>query len=374
MHEMAERPSNSSGTPPAALMADFSRQPFVLAWELTRACNLACIHCRASAQYRPHPLELATDEALRFIDDVAGFDIPPTLILTGGDPMRRRDLNQLIAHATNHGIRTALTPAGTPLASKRRLQEAREAGLSRVAVSFDGPTADVHDAFRRVDGSFKWTWAITEAVHELDIPLQVHTTLCRRTLPFLPEMADLAEELGAAVWAVFCLVPVGRAQFEDELSAEEYEIVFNWLAERSKTANWRLKLTEGYHYRRVLAQRHEHPIPGVRPGGDDAGRAPAPVNAGNGFCFVSHIGEICPSGFLPIRTGNVRRDSIVDIYRNHPVFTSLRDPEQLRGKCGGCRFRAVCGGSRSRAYAHSGDYLESDPACIYQPDAALARA
>lgn len=371
---MTHEAQTSSAGPAPRLAADFNRQPFVLAWELTRACNLACVHCRASAQYRPHPLELSTEEALAFIDEVAKFDIPPTLILTGGDPMRRRDLNDLITHATAHGIKTALTPAGTPLASKRRLAEAQQAGLGRVAVSFDGPTAEIHDAFRRVEGSFKWTWAITEAVHELGIPLQVHTTLCRRTVQYLPEMADLADQLGAAVWAVFCLVPVGRAQFDDELTAEEYETAFHWLAECSKTAGWRLKLTEGYHYRRVLAERSEQPIPGARPGGGNAGRAPAPVNAGNGFCFVSHIGEICPSGFLPIKTGNVRRDSIVDVYQTHPVFRSLRDPDQLHGTCGGCRFKTVCGGSRSRAYAHSGDYLSSDPACAYQPEAARGTA
>ncbi|MEX1157346.1 MAG: TIGR04053 family radical SAM/SPASM domain-containing protein, partial [Thermomicrobiales bacterium] len=346
---------------------DYARQPFVLAWELTRSCNLACIHCRAAAQMHRHPNELDTSEALGVINDVARFDVPPTLILTGGDPMRRRDLTSLIQHATNKGVRTALTPAGTPLASRRRLEEARDAGLSRVAVSFDGYDAATHDAFRQVSGSFDWTRAIAKATKDLDMSLQIHTTLSRQTIDYLPKMADLADELGAVVWAVFCLVPTGRAQFDDQITALEYEETFKWLIDRGATARWKLKLTEGYHFRRVAAQRKSS-VGSDRPvAGDGIGRAPLPVNAGNGFCFVSHIGDVSPSGFLPVQTGNVREDSLVDLYRNHPVFRDLRDPDMLKGKCGVCAFRKVCGGSRSRAYAHSGDYLESDPACLYDP-------
>ncbi|MCA9876775.1 MAG: hypothetical protein KC442_03305, partial [Thermomicrobiales bacterium] len=181
----------------------------------------------------------------------------------------------------------------------------------------------------------------------------------------LPAIADLAERLGAAVWAVFCLVPTGRAVISDELSPEAYEETFAWLAERSETARWSLKLTEGYHYRRVLAQRGRNPLP---PREGPAGRrAPAPVNAGNGFCFISHTGEVCPSGFLPVVTGNVRETSVVALYRDHPVFRELREPHRLTGKCGACAYRRLCGGSRSRAYVHAGDYLASDPACSYLP-------
>lgn len=348
--------------------ADYSRQPFIMAWELTRACNLACVHCRAEAQLRRHPGELTTAEAFHLLDDIATFDVPPTVILTGGDPMRRRDLIPIIEHASSRGIRTALTPAGTPIASPERLTAARDAGLSLIAVSLDGPDAISHDAFRQVRGSFLWSMGIIQTAHALGLRLQLHTTLSKRTLEFLPEMADLADELGAAVWAVFCLVPTGRAQFEDEITAEEYEQVFEWLVERSERARWQLKLTEGYHYRRVQARLAGGFPAGGPLGGAGAGRAPKPVNAGNGFCFISHLGDVAPSGFLPIYVGNVRESSIVDLYRNDPVFRSLRDPDQLKGKCGVCRFRAICGGSRSRAYAHTGDYLESDPACAYQPE------
>jgi radical SAM protein len=355
--------------------SDFARQPFVLAWELRRACNLACVHCRAEAQLHRDPRELSTVEAMSVIDDIARFDDPPTLILTGGDPMRRADLIDLIGHATERGIRCTLTPAGTPLASPRRLEAARDAGLRRVAISLDGATPERHDAFRRVQGSFAWTLAIAQAAPALGLPLQVHTTLCRRTVDDLPAIADLVDGLGAVVWAVFCLVPTGRAAISDELDADAYEATFAWLARRSETARWSLKLTEGYHYRRFQAQHGQNPLrkSGVGAGTADAiGRAPAPVNAGNGFCFISHFGEVCPSGFLPIVTGNVREHSVVDLYRHHPVFRELRDPDLLRGKCGQCAFRRLCGGSRSRAYAHTGDYLGSDPACAYVPPGLVA--
>ncbi len=350
---------------------DFARQPFVLAWELTQACNLACVHCRADAQLRRHPLELTTSEAYRVIDDIAGFDTPPTLILTGGDPLRRPDVIDLIQYGTECGLRVTFTPAGTALASKKRLAAAQDAGLARIAVSLDGATAVTHDAFRRVPGSFDWTLAIVRHARELALPVQMHTTLCRRTLNELPAIADLADSLGVVVWAVFCLVPVGRGDVLEPITAAEYESVFAWLYERSQSARWTLKLTEGYHYRRVLIEHGDRPVAvqGSQ-GSDGLRRAPNPVNAGNGFCFISHTGDVCPSGFLPVVTGNVRRDSVVELYRNHPVFQELRDPSMLQGKCGRCRFRSICGGSRSRAYAASGNYLATDPACIYEPDAA----
>jgi radical SAM protein len=360
--------SEATSVRPAVARADFSRQPFVLAWELTRACNLACVHCRAEAQLHRDPRELSTAEALAVIDDIARFDTLPTLILTGGDPMRRGDLIDLITHATEHGVRCTLTPAGTPLASRRKLAAARDAGLRRIAISLDGSTAERHDAFRRVRGSFDWTLAIAASARALGVPLQIHTTLCKRTRDDLPAIADLADALGAVVWAVFCLVPTGRALTSDEIDAETYESTFAWLAQRGETANWSLKLTEGYHYRRFLAQQGRDPLQqtGAAPA-DSVGRAPGAVNAGNGFCFISHTGEVCPSGFLPVVTGNVRRDSVVDLYRDHPVFRELRDPHLLKGKCGSCAYKRLCGGSRSRAYVHTGDYLEADPACAYIP-------
>ncbi len=353
---------------PAMDGADYSRQPFVLAWELTQACNLACVHCRADAQLRRHPLELTTEEGRRLIDDVADFDVPPVLILTGGDPLRRPDILELIRYGTDSGLRVTLTPAGTPLASPTRLAEAQAAGLARIAVSLDGATAASHDAFRRVPGSFEWTVAIIRHARELGLPVQLHTTLCRRTLDDLPRIAKIADELGIVVWAIFCLVPIGRGDALEPLAAEEYEQVFEWLNDRSTVATWKLKLTEGYHARRLLIDRMGDGAAGTEShGADGIGRAPKPVNAGNGFCFVSHTGDVCPSGFLPLVTGNVRQRSIVDLYRNHQVFRDLRDPNLLQGKCGRCRYRLICGGSRSRAFAATGNYLASDPACAFEP-------
>ncbi len=343
--------------------SDYTWQPFVLAWELTRACNLACVHCRAEAQLHRDPRELSTAEAFEVIDDITRFTPSPALILTGGDPMRRTDLIELIGHATERGIRCTLTPAGTPLASPRRLEAARDAGLQRVAISLDGSDAARHDAFRRVRGSFAWTLDIARAAEALGLPLQIHTTLCAQTRDDLPAIAELVDTLGAVVWAVFCLVPTGRAVSSDELSPAAYEEVFDWLTRRGEGARWSLKLTEGYHYRRFLAQHGRNPLrkTGIGPG------TSGPVNAGNGFCFVSHTGDVSPSGFLPIVAGNVREDSVVDIYRHHPVFLKLRNPDLLTGKCGACAFKRLCGGSRSRAYAHGGNFLGEDPACAYIP-------
>jgi AdoMet-dependent heme synthase len=357
-------------TKPPIASIDFNQQPFILAWELTRACNLACVHCRAESQLHRMPGELSFSEAKGVIDEIASFPVPPILVLTGGDPMRRPDIASLVEYGSERGIRCTVTPAGTPLASPRRLRQLKDAGVARIAVSLDGPSPVEHDAFRQVTGSFEWTAAIIRQAKELDIELQIHTTLCRQTLPYLAEMADLADQFDPAVWAVFCLVPTGRAMVTEELSAEEYEQVFNWLLDRSKDSRWDLKLTEGYHYRRVQHQRNggTH-VSGLGYAGsaEVIGRAPKAVNAGNGFCFISHTGEITPSGFLPVVTGNVRNDSLVDVYQNHHVFRELRDPNQLTGKCGGCGYRSICGGSRSRAYAHYGDYLASDPACAHVP-------
>jgi AdoMet-dependent heme synthase len=352
---------------PPIMSIDFNQQPFVLAWELTRACNLACVHCRADAQLRRSPGELTFQEACRVIDEVTTFPIPPVLVLTGGDPMRRPDIADLVSYGSERGIRCTVTPAGTPAASRRRLADLKAAGVARIAISLDGPSPVEHDDFRQVAGSFSWTMDIVRHARELDIELQVHTTLCQRTLPLLAEMATLVDRIDPAVWAVFCLVPTGRAEASDELLPEEYERTFNWLLDRSRDSAWDLKLTEGYHFRRVQQERRagRNAMTAGRPSPDsEIGRAPKAVNSGNGFCFISHIGEISPSGFLPIVAGNVRTDSLVDVYRNHAVFRDLRDPDRLKGPCGSCVYRTICGGSRSRAFAHAGDYLASDPACI----------
>lgn len=360
-----------SSAKPSMTSIDFDEQPFIIAWELTQACNLACVHCRAASQLQRSPGELRFHEARNVIDQIGEFPVPPVLVFTGGDPMRRPDLVSLVEYGSERGVRCTVTPAGTPLASKRRLTELRDAGVARIAVSLDGPGPVEHDAFRQVTGSFNWTAGIIQTVKELGIELQIHTTLCRQTLPWMAEMADLADWFDPAVWAVFCLVPTGRGMATEPISAEEYEQVFPWLLERSQESSWDLKLTEGYHFRRIQHQKHAGQMvsgPGYHTTPDNLiGRAPRAVNAGNGFCFISHTGDITPSGFLPVVTGNVRQDSLADVYRNHEVFQQLRRPAEFTGKCGGCFYRDICGGSRSRAYAATGDYLATDPACAYVP-------
>lgn len=350
---------------------DFDRAPFLVIWEVTRACALACVHCRADAIPRRDPRELSTEEGLRLIDQVAAFGAPaPLFVLTGGDPMWRKDLAELVGHAARSGLTVALTPSGTAMATRSRLRELKDAGLSRIAVSLDGPDAESHDAFRRVRGSYANTMKIIEATLELGLPLQVNSTISRRTLPHLHAMAGRMAQLPLTLWAVFFLVQTGRGAGLEQITPAECEEVLEFLDALAQHAPFGIKTTEAPHYRRVQSRRAE---PGPSPGRRQL-RAPRAVNDGNGFVFVDHVGNVCPSGFLPMPRGNVRDGALVDVYRHDAVFRRLRDPEALGGRCGRCEFRAVCGGSRSRAYAETRDAFAEDPLCAYQPAGAPAVA
>ena len=339
-------------------MTAFARAPFIVIWETTRACALACVHCRAEAIPHRSADELTTDEARRLIDRVAAFGTPPPLmVLTGGDPLRRPDVVDLVAHGTARGVSMSLTPSATGAATITRLTALRDAGLARLAVSLDGPDADVHDAFRRVRGSHRHTLAIIERAHVLGLPLQINTTVSRRTVDGLPALARQVERFGVALWALFFLIPVGRAQAADALDAEEIERVLGWAADLAGAVPFGIKTTEAPHYHRVLAGRASGGI----------GRAGRAVTDGNGFLFIDHTGGICPSGFLPVVRGNVRTDDLIAVYRDDSVFRGLRDPERLGGRCGRCEYRGSCGGSRARAYAASGDPYGEDPGCAWTP-------
>lgn len=344
-------------------MSPFARAPFVVIWEVTRACALACVHCRAEAIPRRHPDELTTEEGCRLIDRVAAFGPrKPLFVLTGGDPLRRRDVAEFVRHGVGRGLSVALTPSGTAAVTRARLEELRDAGLSRLAVSLDGSTPETHDAFRRVAGSHRYTMRIVEDARNLGLPLQINTTVSRETVDDLPAIAEAVARTGVVLWALFFLIPVGRARAVQALGAEEIERVLEWAAELRLHAPFGIKTTEAPHYHRVLAQR------GVGEGERDGlGRAGRAVTDGNGFLFVDHLGAICPSGFLPLLAGNVRTDDLVQVYREHPLFRSLRDPELLGGRCGRCEFRDRCGGSRARAYAATRDPLGEDPGCAYVP-------
>lgn len=351
--------------------APFGLAPFIVIWEVTRACALACIHCRAEAIPHRHPDELTTGEGKRLIDRIAAFGPrKPLFVLTGGDPLRRRDVADLVRHGVGRGLSVSMTPSGTAAVTRARLEELRDAGLARLAVSLDGSSAAAHDEFRRVRGSHRYTMRIIEDARALGLPLQINTTIARQTVTDLPAIARTVEQAGAVLWALFFLIPVGRARADFGLAAAEIERVLEWAAELQGQVPFGIKTTEAPHYHRVLAQRRQRLADSVEIRG--VGRAGRAVTDGNGFLFVDHLGTICPSGFLPLAAGNVRTDDLVRIYREHPLFRALRDPDRLGGRCGRCDYRSRCGGSRARAYAATGEPLAEDPGCAYEPVQAVA--
>lgn len=346
---------------------DTTQRPFVLIWELTQACELACKHCRADAEPHRHPDELTTDEASRLLEGSSQFGEGQLVVLSGGDPLTRDDTVDLVEFGTDLGLRMTLTPSGTSSLTSDRVSALADAGLRRMALSIDGGSAATHDEFRQEQGSFDQTVRAAKATKEAGLPLQINTTVCAETVDELPAIRDLVVELGAVLWSVFFLVPVGRGRVLDPISPERAERVMEWLLEVSDSAPFGVKTTEAPHYRRVAIQRGRGSTGNGKPAPDDIGRRTG-ITAGNGFAFVSHTGDVYPSGFLPQKAGNVRSESIVDIYRDSDLFRSLRDPDALRGKCGACEYRHVCGGSRSRAFAYTGDPLEADPLCAYTPE------
>jgi AdoMet-dependent heme synthase len=355
--------------------ADFNMAPFTIAWEVTRACAFACKHCRADAQHQRDPNELTTEEGYQLIDRLAEFG-SPILIFTGGDPMMRHDLFDLISYATGKGLRCSLTPTATVLPTIERLKQARQAGIRRIALSLDAPTPEAHDEFRQVSGSWQRTMQILHNAKQVDLSVQVNTTVSIFNVDQLPAMVPFIQEVDAVQWSVFFLVPTGRAQVQYMISAQRHEEVFNWLYDLSQQSPFDIKATAAPMYRRVAIQRKKaestngQPVTFQGAGfqyADGLNRPTKGVNDGNGFLFISHLGQIMPSGFLPIDCGNVRHQDIVDVYRNHTVFKNLRNYDQLKGKCGFCDYREVCGGQRGRAYGVTGDYLETDPACAYEP-------
>jgi radical SAM protein len=363
---------------------DFDERPFIAIWETTQACDLACVHCRACAQPSRSSEELTTIEAMRLIDEIAAMAVP-VFVLTGGDPLKRPDIFEIVRYAAERKVRISLTPSATPLLTRDAIVQLKEAGLARLAVSLDGPTAEIHDAFRRVPGSFQWTMDAVRWAREIGLPVQINTTITRHNFHQIHDVIELLEKLDITLWSVFFLVPTGRGQDIGLLSAEEFEQVFAILHQTAQRALFDIKSTEAQHYRRYLLQRRtearrQHSLPGERlpqlmPAmtADGIGRAPQGINDGKGFVFISHRGEVFPSGFLPLSGGNIRQESLAKIYRESPLFVALRDSANLQGKCGHCEFREVCGGSRARAYAVSGSPFAEEPCCVYQPKRRVER-
>ena len=351
--------------------ADFDRSPLMFYYEVTMACDLVCKHCRASAQENAHPEELTHEQSLTLLDQVTTFPRPPMVVFTGGDPLKRADLFDLIAHAVGRGLQVALTPSATPLATRDAFEHARRVGVRRLGISLDGANAQVHDAFRGWEGSFARTLAMLDAARDLQMAVQVNTSITRRNVHQIDAMAELLATRGIAMWSVFFLIPVGRGVEEERIGPAEYEEVFAQLWHHANCQPYAVKTTEAPHYRRFVLQQGGDPLAGPR-GRDDGAqrrghRAPLGVGDGKGVMFVGHTGEVYPAGFLPLKCGQFPKDSVVDAYQNHPTFRALRDPNGFKGRCGVCEYRYVCGGSRARAYAVTGDPLETEPDCIYVP-------
>lgn len=373
--------------PVRTLHHDTADRPFIVIWEVTRACALACRHCRADAIPRRDPRELDTAAGRRLLDDIASFGAPrPLVVLTGGDPFERPDLAELVAHGTAAGLSVSLSPSVTPRLTPAVLGELRDAGAKAVSISLDGACAATHDAFRGVPGVFDDTLAALAAVRAAGMRLQVNTTVTAGTVHELPDVLRIVLDAGISLWSVFFLVPTGRGQQLDPLTAADEEEVLHWLHEVSDLVP--VKATEAAHYRRVAVQRAaaEDPDAAYPPGPLRAAlragtrtalaggtyprrppRAPMDVGSGRGFAFVDHVGDVYPSGFLPVVAGSVREAPFPEVYRTSPVLTALRDADALTGRCGRCEFRAVCGGSRSQAWARTGDLLAEDASCAWQP-------
>jgi radical SAM protein len=371
---------------------DFNQRPFTVVWETTRACDLACVHCRAEANPRRSADELMFEEAQALVQSVKAFGTPyPLFILTGGDPAKRPDIFDIISYARAEGLRVAMTPSATPLITRAAIQRFARAGLVRLAVSLDGKDAASHDGFRGVPGSFNHTLRILDWCAEFGLETQIHTTVTRHVLDDLPAIADLIASRGIKLWALFLLIAVGRAARPEvrrlNLNGLQFEALFHWMYELTQSVPFDVTPREGYHYRRILLQRRASEL-GIgiedllgkaetnRWSPTDIAssaratrivRAPLGVNDGKGILFVSHRGDVQPSGFLNLVGGNIRSQTLAEIYRTSKTFVELRDYTALKGKCGVCEFKSICGGSRARAFAVSGDPMRSDPYCIYQP-------
>jgi radical SAM protein len=349
---------------------DFARNPLMFYYEVTQACDLVCKHCRASAQGDADPHELDTERSKALLEQVATFPRPPMTVLTGGDPLKRADLFALIGHAVSLGLHVALTPSATPLATREAFERARDAGVAALGISLDGADGPTHDGFRGWEGSFERTLRMLRDARELNLPVQVNTSITRRNFHQIDAIAELLSRRGIAMWSVFFLVPVGRGMEEKRIEPDEYEVAFAKLWHHAQHQPYAVKTTEAPHYRRYVLEHGGDPLAGPRRQGKPGPRvhrAPLGVTDGKGVMFVSHVGEIYPAGFLPLVCGRFPDDSVVDVYQSHPTFRALRDPERYKGICGACEYRYVCGGSRARAYAVTGDPLEAEPDCVYEP-------
>jgi AdoMet-dependent heme synthase len=353
----------------------FDRAPLRVYWELTRACDLACRHCRAEAVRERGRDELSTEECERVLSALARADGPaPHVIFTGGDPLKRPDLARLVEAGVARGLGVSVAPSATLNLTHDAVRALKDAGVSAMSLSIDGPSAAHHDSVRGVLGCFGWTLAAAQRIVGAGIPLQINTLVSAETEPHLEDTAKLVARLGAARWSLFFLVGVGRGRALRSLNAAECERTLRWLAWNSGRWPFVTSTTEAPHYRRVMLQV-------AREAGSSDAEAHANPRArgfgirdGNGIMFIAAGGDVTPSGFLPLSAGNVRTHDPVALYRDSALFQALRAPQSFGGRCGACEFHQICGGSRARAWAATGDVLAQDPLCAWQPGEARRAA
>jgi heme b synthase len=337
--------------------------PRVIAWESTRACNFACVHCRATAQKHPDPNQLTTQEAFQLVDQIASF-CKPILIISGGDPLQRKDIFDIAKHASACGIRVVMSPSGSNI-TPSVIEKLKASGVKMISLSIDGSCPEVHDNFRQVRGAFNLAMQNMSYAREGDLVFRINTTVTQHNLLDLSKILKLAVEVGAQEWDVFMLVPTGRGKVNMEITPSQYEETLKFIYKASQTSPIPIKVTCAPQYMRIISQQQKQStLPQTPIGPRVSGRG---CMAGNGFCFISHVGEVYGCGFLPISVGNIRQQSFQQIYQHAPLFVELRNHELLKGKCGACNYKAMCGGCRSRALSVHKDYLEEEPYCIYTP-------
>ncbi|AFV24699.1 radical SAM family Fe-S protein [Methanolobus psychrophilus R15] len=348
-------------------MINMAKPPRLIAWETTAGCNLSCRHCRGSSTSRKPAGELTTEEAMRFIDEIAQIG-NPILILSGGEPLVREDIYDLASYAVGKGLSVALATNGT-LVTPEVASHLKDVGVRRISVSLDGASPQTHDDFRCMPGAFDGAMCGIDAIKDAGIGFQINTTITKRNLTEIPAILEMATEIGAEALHIFLLVPTGRGKEleEEEIPPVEYERVLNWFYDQQKTAKIQLKATCAPHYFRIMRQRakKEGIEITVKTHGYEA--MTKGCLGGTGFCFVSSTGEVYPCGYLPALAGSIKEQNFKDIWENSQVFNDLRDPSRLKGKCGDCEYNKVCAGCRARAYAATGDYLAEEPYCIYTP-------
>jgi radical SAM protein with 4Fe4S-binding SPASM domain len=410
---------NTAGTKRAA----GTGKPRLIFWEVTKGCNLRCIHCRATATELSSPSDLPTAKARAIIEEISGY-ANPILVLSGGEPLYRKDIFELAGYATARGLRVALATNGT-LVNKEVARKVVDSGVKRVSISLDGADAETHDAFRAIPFAFENAVTGLRNLKELGMSVQINMTIARHNAHQLSAVLELAKNLGADALHTFLLVPVGcgvEIAEKQMVPPEEYERMLNWFYDRSLEGGIELKATCAPHYFRVVRQRRaqerregaqaETPAPGAghtdkigptdmlmpsatgivikknaelagvpahpghsggHPGGHLNGHSDG-MNAmtkgclaGTGVCFISFEGGVYPCGYLPVEAGDLKKQSFAEVWEDSKVFAALRDTGNLKGKCGCCEFRNICMGCRARAFAATGDMLDEEPFCVYQP-------